>query len=415
MAGCNVINLGICPKPVIMYEKEKLKIPAGIIISGSQNIPEGNALKLFSSKTYLDEYELVKLVTIFNKIDLNEYNPPNLNLSKLIQTLDGNTDYIKVIHGYFNINEIKNKNNLRVVIDPGAGAGKYTTPQILEGLGCKVKVINKDFKDNNEFPRVIEPIKQNLRDLILTVWKEKFDIGFAHDCDADRLSIIGDDYKCYMEDMGVALIANYYLENHEWDDRKVIFLTNLASSLVFDMLAEEYKAEVILVRIGERNLAEIVDFVMNKMYSEAINPIIIGCEGFCGGMVYPYLKNGRDGFLLAAKLVEIMVETGEKFSTLISRIPNFYSWRENIDIVDKDIESIIRGVKEELISEGEKVIQVDFDLRIGVDEDWFVLIHPSNSKQIIKVISEAKRESLARIYCQTITGLVKSHISNNYL
>ena len=51
------------------------------------------------------------------------------------------------------------------------------------------------------------------------------------------------------------------------------------------------------------------------------------------------------------------------------------------------------------------------DLRFGVDLDWFVLIHPSNTEPIIRVISEAKRESLAKIYCETAAELVRLAVS----
>ncbi|MCK4779431.1 MAG: hypothetical protein KAT57_04555, partial [Candidatus Lokiarchaeota archaeon] len=42
---------------------------------------------------------------------------------------------------------------------------------------------------------------------------------------------------------------------------------------------------------------------------------------------------------------------------------------------------------------------------------WFVLIHPSNTEPVIRIISEAKRESLARVYCEATAELVKLTIS----
>ena len=51
--------------------------------------------------------------------------------------------------------------------------------------------------------------------------------------------------------------------------------------------------------------------------------------------------------------------------------------------------------------------QIDQDLRFGKGKEWFVLIHPSNTEPIIRVISEAKRESLARVHCEVTTKLIK--------
>ena len=68
---------------------------------------------------------------------------------------------------------------------------------------------------------------------------------------------------------------------------------------------------------------------------------------------------------------------------------------------------IINKLKNELINEGEHVEQINNDLRFGQGKDWFVLIHPSNTESVIRIISEAKRESLARVYCEATSELVK--------
>ena len=62
--------------------------------------------------------------------------------------------------------------------------------------------------------------------------------------------------------------------------------------------------------------------------------------------------------------------------------------------------------------DGENVEQIENDLRFGQGNDWFVLIHPSNTEPIIRVISEAKRDSLARVYCEATAELVRLAISS---
>ena len=78
-----------------------------------------------------------------------------------------------------------------------------------------------------------------------------------------------------------------------------------------------------------------------------------------------------------------------------------------------DTKSLITKIKTELVNEGEKVEQIENDLRFGKGKDWFVLIHPSNTEPIIRIISEAKRESLARVYCEATAELVKLVISKS--
>ncbi|MFX0036061.1 MAG: hypothetical protein ACFE9I_10525 [Candidatus Hermodarchaeota archaeon] len=401
-----VLHLGICPTPVIIYAKKKLNIPGAIIITGSHNPQEWNGLKLMSSKTFLNDFDLEIISNYFKTIDLNSYSKINSNSKQNVENLNPVRDYIRDLLKYIDYKEIKYKNNLRVVVDPGAGAGKLVTPKVLNELGCEVKVINDELLVNKDFPRKIEPIKQNLSDLIMEVWQGKYDIGFAHDTDADRLAIIGESGVYYPEDIGLALIAEYYLKTKK--EKEITFVTNLASSLRFEAIAEKYDARVIRTPVGERFLMEEMD---NLLLDQSENSLVFGGEGSCGGFMFPYFNNTRDGVFAAAKIIEILVKSGEKISQLVAKLPKYYSHRIKVDIRNMDIVSIIQKLKKELINEGENVEQINNDLRFGQGKDWFVLIHPSNTEPVIRIISEAKRESLARVYCEATAELMKLIIS----
>jgi len=409
--GFGVVNVGVCPTPIIIHAKNKLKIPAGIVITGSHNPQEWNGLKLLSSKTYLHNEDLEQIARMLKDIELRSYKITKRNLKKNISKFNPIPNYIQTLFKDLNIGSIKKKNNLRVVVDTGAGAGKHATPQMLEGMGCEVKVINDDLTKKKKFPREIEPIQNNLKDLIMEVWQGKCDVGFAHDCDADRLAIIGDKGTCYPEDIGLALIMEYQLKNYENQTEEVIFITNLASSLMFDVIAEKYGTRVIRTPIGEIFLVEKMYNLIEERRKTSKNSLIFGGEGSCGGVFSPFNLT-RDGLYAAAKITEILVDSGEKISNLVARLPKFFSHRRKISINRKNVKTIISGVKQELISEGEEFNQIGYDLKFGKEKEWFVLIHPSNTESIIRVISEAKSDSLARIYCEATAELIKLVISN---
>jgi len=409
-ADMHIINLGICPAPIIIYTKNKNNIPGAIIITGSHNPPEWNGLKLLSERNYLGKRDIEQISNIINTKNLDSYSSKKSVKPKNIESMNAIPGYIKDLHEFIAYKRIKRKNNLRVVIDTGAGAGQYATPQLLEGLGCKVKVLNNELLVNDTFPREIEPIEENLQDLRMEVWQGKYDIGFAHDSDADRLAIIGENGVCYPEDIGLALITEYYLKNNPIE-KELFVVTNLASSLRFEAIAEKYNAEVIRTPVGERYLIDRIYSLILKNEGNSRKRLVFGGEGSCGGFIFPYFNNTRDGIFAAAKIIEILVITGSKVSDLVSNLPRFYSYREKINIGNKDINLIINLVKKELIEEGEELNQIDLDIRFGEGKDWFILIHPSNTEPIIRVISEAKRESLARVYCEATAELIKLIIS----
>ncbi len=404
ISGFKIVNLGICPTPVIIHTKNKLNLHGGIIITGSHNPQEWNGLKLLSTKTFLDNNDLEIISNHLKTIDLNSYKTALSDSENSVKSLNPITNYVQDLLNYIDYREVKSHNNLKIVIDTGAGAGKLVTPKVLSELGCDIKLINDELLVNEDFPREIEPIKRNLTDLIMEVWQGKYDIGFAHDTDADRLAIIGENGVCYPEDIGLALITEYYLKNQEDSNKEISFVTNLASSLRFEAIAEKYNAKVIRTPIGERFLTQEMD---NLLLKSSKNQLVFGGEGSCGGFMFPYFNNTRDGIFAAAKIVEILVKTGEKVSNLVAELPKYYSHRIKINIKNLDPNLIINKLKNELINEGEHVEQINNDLRFGQGKDWFVLIHPSNTESVIRIISEAKRESLARVYCEATSELVK--------
>jgi len=408
--GFKVINVGICPTPIIIHTKNQLKVPIGIIITGSHNSPEWNGLKLLSSISYLHNRDLEEISLSLKSANFRNYHTNKKAIKKNVRFINPIPNYIKALYNHINIKKIKKENNLRVVLDTGAGAGKYATHQILAGLGCEVKVINNDLLVNDTFPREIEPISKNLKDIIMEVWQGKFDVGFAHDSDADRLAIIGENGVCYPEDIGLALITEHLMKNNINEAKEFIFVTNLASSLMFEVIAEKYNAQVIRTQIGEVFLVE----KMHKLLKDEPKSSIFGGEGSCGGVMFPDFNNTRDGLFAAAKIIEIMAETGENISELVAQLPKFFSHRKKVSINPKDVKVIIAGIKQELINEGEEVSQYGDDLRFGKEKDWFVLIHPSNTEPIIRVICESKVDSFARIFCETTTELIKLVMGNQF-
>lgn len=404
-----VINVGVCPTPVIIHAKNKLDIPNGIIITGSHNSEEWNGLKLISSETFLDAVEMEEIKNRLSTVRLKSLFHKKKKVHKSIEYLNPIRHYTQDLFRHIDLEATISRNNLKVVIDSGAGTGKLVTPQILTQMGCKVRSINDKLIIKSSFPRGIEPKETNLRDLIMEVWQGKYDLGFAHDSDADRLAIIGDDGVYYSGDIGLSLIVEDYLKIFHNSSKEISIITNLATSLRFEVLAEKYNARVIRTSIGERYLITKINELMEEGNNE--NLLVFGGEGSGGGFIFPYFNNTRDGIFAAAKIVEILVRTEQKISDLISSLPKYHSHREKIEIRNTDIRILIDHIKKELFEEGEDVMQINHDLRFGMGKEWFVLIHPSNTEPVIRVITEAKRESLARVYCEATTELIKLIIS----
>jgi phosphomannomutase len=176
---------------------------------------------------------------------------------------------------------------------------------------------------------------------------------------------------------------------------------------MFDIIAEKYNAQVVRTPVGERFLAEKMEKLIKKKGSTFI---IFGGEGSCGGVMMPQFNNTRDGIFATAKIIEILTENREKISVLVSKLPKFYAFRKYIGIENENLEKILSQLKNNLISNGEDVKIFDKDLRFGQENEWFVLIHPSNTEPIIRIISEARNKDFAlrnlNLYSKKLRNLI---------
>ncbi|TFF97053.1 MAG: hypothetical protein EU547_05400 [Promethearchaeota archaeon] len=403
---CQIYDVGICPSPIIIFTKKRLAISGGIIITGSQNPPDINGLRFLSQITYVNNYELKKIRKIAQNLNYSKFKKKKVHSFENIIKVDAIPEYTKSLYSRIPVNLIKKENNLKILIDTGAGTAKFIIPELLKDLGCEVKLINNEFTENSAFPREMELDENNLKELVKKVWEEKADLGIAYDINTHRLRIVGNDYKCYEKDMSLALIAEYYAKRKQ---KPLYFITNIASSLRLDILAKKYNFKLVKTAIGESFLA----IKMNSLIKESSNAFVFGGEGSNGGVMIPEFNNTRDAIYATIKIIELLIKEGKKISSIVSSFPAYYRIIENINIKEIESTSLINEIKQELISEGESVFQIGNNLRIDKKNKNFVLFHPSQTASVIRIIAEAKRKSLARILCQTNARLVQMIIKKN--
>ena len=125
-AGCDVVDIGVCPTPVLYFSIHHLSLEGGAMITASHNPPEYNGFKLMSG---LDSIHSHGLQDIRKIIEDQAYTQGQGTLTKV----DVISPYIAMIQ-----ENITLKNVIRVGIDAGNGTGGITALPVLKGLGCEV-------------------------------------------------------------------------------------------------------------------------------------------------------------------------------------------------------------------------------------------------------------------------------------
>ena len=383
--GCEVTYLGIAPTPTVQFLTRKLNFDGGIVVSASHNPIEWNAFKFYKKGGMLfDNSDNKKLLEIFNQkkydfIDWRKYK--KLNYDTKLPEL-----HIKEVLSFIqNISAIKSK-KFKVALDSCNAAGSFLTPMLLKELNCDLKTIYTS--PNGYFPHNPEPIKNNLKDIIKFMKKNKCDVGFVQDSDADRLAVL-DEYGNFISEEYTLALAVYYILS-EYDNINFLkknytktVVTNLSTSKMIDDIASKFKVKVYRTPVGELNVAK--EMITRKS--------VIGGEGN-GGVIFPPVNYGRDSFSGIAIILQLLAKSNLKLSKILNQLPKYYMIKTKFNIKNIDVKKLFEKIKKELPT---KRINKDDGLKFEFD-DSFVHIRVSNTEPIIRVVAEApKKEKVKKL------------------
>jgi phosphomannomutase len=370
--GTKIIDIDICSTPTCQIMIEELHADGGIVISGSHNPAEWNALKFFRSDgIYLNDEQGKSLLNIYYQGDFQKarWN----EMTEIIRDNTGVDKHINKVLELVDVDKIRSK-KFKVVIDCCNGAGSIITPQFLQKLGCELVMIHCE--PTGYFPHNPEPTFINLGDLSNKTLESGADIGFAQDADADRVAIISEKGEVLGEEYSLALCTKFVLQK----EKGGTVVTNLSTSRAIDDIAKEYGATVIRTPVGEVNVAE----KMKKISAK------IGGEGN-GGVIYPDLHYARDSFIGMALVLQYMAESGKKISDLANGIPKYYIQKNKIECSRGDAYRVLEKLKAKYANEK---VNTDDGLKIDLSDSW-IHLRRSNTEPIIRIITESSSKKKA--------------------
>lgn len=383
--GNDVVDIGVCPTPTVLYNVKKLNGAGGIAISASHNPNEWNALKLLNREgEFMTPDENQEML---EKLDsANENYKPWDQIGKTEKYEEGLTNHMNAVLAmeHIDIEAIRNR-KFKVLLDCVNGAGSYIMPQLLDAFGCEVIKINCE--KTGVFPRLPEPIQENLTETMQAVKNNNVDIGVIVDPDVDRLVLITNEGEPFSEENTVTQAVKYVLSKV-----KGSAVVNLSTTRAVEDVAKAEGCEVFRSPVGEAN-------VVKKMKD---NGAVIGGEG-SGGVIYPAVHYGRDALVGTAIMLQHLLNFGGTMAQLKESLPKYSIVKKKIETGNKNPDDVINALVEKY--SGER-INTDDGLRIDVEDHW-VHFRKSNTEPIIRCIAEAETTELANQYVDKYFGEVK--------
>ena len=364
--GIDVINIGMCPTPVMYFSLFTFEdSDGGIQVTGSHNPPGFNGLKICIGKDTLFGSQIQELRKIIEKQDFKKGK--------------GKVEEREILSKYIDYvcKNVEIKRPLKVVIDPGNGVCSLTAPEIFKKLGCEVKCLFCEVDGNfpNHFPDPVVP--ENLRWIKKTVVKENYDAGFGYDGDGDRLGVIDEKGNIIWGDQLLIIFAKYLLK--KCPGAKIIGEVKCSRTLYETV--SKLGGTPVMWKTGH-------SLIKNKMKEE--KAILAG--EMSGHMFFADKWFGfDDGVYASLRLAEILSQNNIPLSEYLKDIPKMYSTSEIRKECPDEIKfKVVEKLVEKFKKEGLNVIDVD-GARIEFKEGW-ALVRASNTQPVLVLRFEAETQ-----------------------
>ena len=367
-AGCEVIDLGICPTPSLQLAVAWLKADGGIAVTAGHNPSQWNALKFIRGDgLYLNPLQAEELLDIFHQGEFTKASWKKIRPT--IQHRDPIEHHIETLKKAFDLVAIKAR-RLKVAVDCCNGACSRLTPLWLTQLGCEVLAINDD--PNGAFPHRPEPTPETMAQLSAVVKAGNADVGFAHDADGERLGIVTELGDPLSEEATIALATRLCLEQSPGE-----IVTNISTTGAIETIAAHYGGSVVRTQVGQTYISEAM------LESNAI----LGGEG-SGGVTVPAVHMTHDSAAAIGLILEGLARSGESLSEIVNTLPSPVMLKHNLSVEPNRLYSVLQDFRV-AIERDQLAHDLTDGIKIYLPEGW-VHVRASNTESMIRVIVEAE-------------------------
>ena len=377
-AGVDVLLAGVLPTPAIAYLTERHGASLGVMLSASHNAMPDNGIKFFDAHGF-------KLPdAIEDAIETRLHEPWDRPLGGgvgRVRTLpSAGQDYLEHV-----LDVVRTPlTGLSVVVDCANGAASTVSAEAMRRAGAHVVAIHAspDGLNINEGCG-----STHLDDLIAAVLEHGADIGIAHDGDADRCLAVDAEGHVIDGDQILAILA-LGMRDRGTLARDTVVAT-VMSNLGFRLAMEEQGIAVVTTAVGDR-------YVLEEMRAQGY---ALGGEQSGHVVVLDRATTG-DGVLTALALLDRMAETGSSLKDLAAVMTRLPQVLINVAGVDRsrldqsaEVKAVVETVERELGNAGR------------------VLLRPSGTEPLVRVMVEAPTAEAARDAAEAIAAAVRASLS----
>lgn len=379
--GIEVMRLGVISTPGVAYLTRALGADAGVMISASHNPVKDNGIKFFGGDGFkLSDEREAEIEQLIDAQNDELPRPVGGDIGVVMDYREGGQKYISYLK-----TTVKHRfEGLKVVLDCANGAVSSLAPQLFCDLGVDAVFLgnNPDGLNINEGCGSTHPEK-----LQQAVLENKANLGLSFDGDADRLIAVDEKGNIVDGDQILFILSSAMAKTLKLKQNTVV--STVMSNIGFYKALELAGIEAQQTKVGDR-------YVMEEMLKGNYN---LGGEQSGHVIMLDYNTTG-DGMLTAIQLLDVLKAEGKTLHELASKMRKYPQILVNIQVGDKtkldgnaNVAAAVREVEEKLGDSGR------------------VLVRPSGTEPIVRVMAEGPDEDELRAYVDQIVDVVKVELA----
>ncbi|MFR0613896.1 phosphoglucosamine mutase [Lactobacillus porci] len=378
--GIEVLECGVITTPGLSYLVRAQGADAGVQISASHNPVEDNGIKFFGNDglklSDAKEEEIEELIDA--KEDMLP-RPSAEGLGTVTDFRDGSNKYIQFLENTIP----EDLDGIKVVIDGANGAASAFISRLFADLNVDFTTISTHPNGLNINDHCGATHTEHLQEEVV---KQGAQLGLAFDGDADRCIAV-DENGNEVDGDHIMYIIGSYLEEHGRLKKDTI-VTTVMSNLGFTKALQRRGIKNVRTQVGDR-------YVSEEMRAHGYS---LGGEQ-SGHVIISDYHNTGDGMLTGIHLMLVMKKTGKSLTELLEDfkeypqvlvnvpVKNKASWKQHQAIVD-----VIKEVQDEM------------------GDDGRVLVRPSGTQELLRVMAEGPTEEATQAYVDRIVKVVEDEM-----
>jgi phosphoglucosamine mutase len=374
-AGADAVRVGVVPTPAVAFLVGALGADLGVMISASHNAMPDNGIKLFAA----GGYKLPDVVehAVEDGIDATAARPTGAGIGRVRDRADTVELYVEHLLAA----TPAPLTGLKVVVDCAHGAASAAAPEAYRKAGADVVPINASPDGLNINDGVGSTYLAPLRS---AVREHGADLGIAHDGDADRCLAVDASGAVVDGDQIMAVLAVAMRDAGELVENTLV--ATVMSNLGLHLAMRDAGIALRTTQVGDR-------YVLEELRAHGFS---LGGEQ-SGHVVLPQLSTTGDGLLTAMRLMARMAATGSSLAELASVVSPLPQVLQNVVVVDKVAVAGSGEVRDAVAAA---------EAELG--ETGRVLLRPSGTEQLVRVMVEAPTSELATATAARIAEVVAS-------